>query len=149
MKKPRIRVLALCVFRQKDRILVSCLNDPAKGEAFYRPLGGGVKFGESAAEAMQREIQEELYTPVKGLKLLGVLENRFTYNGRPGHEIVFVYDGVFENEKLYAMENVPAREGDERPIRTKWIDPYCEGLKKPLYPQGLRELLLDCRQKGE
>ncbi len=143
MTKSRIRILALCVFRHHDRILVACLHDPVKNQDFYRPLGGGVKFGEAAADAMQREIAEELDTHIKGLDLLGVLENRFTYDGKPGHEILFIFDAKFTDQGLYKMKHVPAHEGAGRKIRTKWIDPNQKKPKIPLYPEGLRELLED------
>ncbi len=34
--------------------------DQVKNKSFFRPLGGGIKFGESGAEALQREIKEEM-----------------------------------------------------------------------------------------
>ncbi len=45
-KKKRVRPLAICVFRHHDRILVMEGYDPVKKEHFYRPLGGGIEFGE-------------------------------------------------------------------------------------------------------
>src|SRR5262245_7803885 len=95
-KKKRIRPLAICVFRHNDKILVAEGYDPVKGETFYRPLGGGIEFGERSDEAICREIMEELNLEVdrNSLKYLGTLENIFTFNGTPGHEIVQVYDGA-------------------------------------------------------
>jgi 8-oxo-dGTP pyrophosphatase MutT (NUDIX family) len=147
MTKSRIRILALCVFRNCGRILVACLHDPGDDQDFYRPIGGGVKFGESAAKAMLREIDEELGTPVEGLKLLGVLENRFTYDGKPGHEIIFIFDAMFSDQKLYQLKHVPAHEGAGRSICTRWIDPYKKKRKIPLFPEGLRELLQNYEMK--
>ncbi len=143
MAKSRIRIIALCVFRHHDRILVACLHDPAKKQDFYRPLGGGVKFGESATEAILREIDEELDTPVEGLKLLGILENRFTYRGKPGHEILFIFDACFSDKSRYKLKEVPAHEGAGRRIHTRWINPDRKKRMTPLYPEGLRELLDD------
>ena len=71
-----------------------------------------MKFGESASEAILREIDEELDTPVEDLKLLGILENRFTYSGKPGHEVLFIFDACFSDHSLYNLKEVPAREGD-------------------------------------
>jgi 8-oxo-dGTP pyrophosphatase MutT (NUDIX family) len=147
MTKSRIRILALCVFRHRGRILVACLHDPGDDQDFYRPIGGGVKFGESAAKAMLREIDEELGTPVEGMILLGVLENRFTYDGKPGHEILFIFDAMFSDQKLYQLKHVPAREGAGRSIRTRWIDPNKKKRKIPLFPEGLRELLQNYEMK--
>jgi hypothetical protein len=36
----QIRPLAICIFRDGDRILVGLGFDPTKQEQFYRPLGG-------------------------------------------------------------------------------------------------------------
>jgi ADP-ribose pyrophosphatase YjhB (NUDIX family) len=146
--KYRIRIQALCVFRNDGRILVACLHDPGEDKDFYRPLGGGVKFGESAAKAMLREIDEELGTPVEDLTLLGVLENRFTYDGKPGHEILFIFDARFSDQNLYQLKHVPALEGAGRSIRTKWINPFKKNRKTPLYPEGLAELLKESKEKG-
>ncbi len=120
---------------------------PDKNQDFYRPLGGGVKFRETSAEAMLREIDEELGTPVEDLKLLGVLENRFIYDGKPGHEILFIFDAKFTDQRLYQLKHVPAHEGDNRSIRTKWINPFKKKRRTPLYPEGLRELLQDYERK--
>lgn len=86
-----IRVIAICVFRRADSILVSGAFDSVKNAMFYRPLGGGVLAGESSRDAVVREIKEEIGCEVVDLELLGVLENVFTLEGRPGHEIVFMY----------------------------------------------------------
>ena len=51
-KKPRIRPIALCVFRQEEHILVFRGYDPKKDQTFYRPLGGGIDFGETALDAV-------------------------------------------------------------------------------------------------
>jgi ADP-ribose pyrophosphatase YjhB (NUDIX family) len=148
VKKRSIRPIALCVFRHHGRILVACLRDPQKNEDFYRPLGGGVKFNESADEAVLREMREELGCEIEAIRLLGVLENRFTYNGKAGHEILFIYDAKFKDRSFYKMKHVPAHEGDDRQIKTKWIDPFKKHRKTPLYPDGLSELLENCKRKG-
>ena len=140
--------MSLCVFRHEGRILVFCGYDPVEKEKFYRPLGGGVKFSESAEKAMRREIKEELGASVTGVKLLGILENKFTYRGKPGHEITFIFNGQFKDKSLYKMKNIPASEGGDRRIKTKWIDPYKNKRNTPLYPKGLAELLEECKEKG-
>lgn len=149
MAKSRIRIIALCVFRHRGRILASCLKDPKEKQDFYRPLGGGVKFGESAAEAILREIDEELDTPIEDLRLLGILENRFTYKGKQGHEILFIFDACFSDKTLYKLKEVPAHEGDGRRIRTRWINPDRKNRRIPLYPEGLQELLKDHKKRED
>jgi len=41
----QIRPIAICAFLRNNRILVAEGFDPVKDETFYRPLGGGIEFG--------------------------------------------------------------------------------------------------------
>ena len=94
-KKARIRPLALCVFRRGDLIFVARGYDKHKDETFYRPIGGRIEFGERSRDAVTREVREEIGAEVTDLVYLGALENIFTYEGRPMHEIILIYDGKF------------------------------------------------------
>lgn len=142
MKKPRIRPLAICVFRRGDRILVSENYDPTREETFYRPLGGGIEFGERSIEAARREIREELGAEVRNLRLLGVLENIFTFGGRPGHEVVFVFDAAFEDPSFYERRELTGYEGEDEPFTVVWkrLSDFGPG-GPPLYPEDLLDLL--------
>jgi ADP-ribose pyrophosphatase YjhB (NUDIX family) len=93
--------------------------DSAKGSAFARPLGGGIDFGETSQDAIVREIKEELGTEMNDVRLLGIVENIFELEGKPGHEIVFVYDGHFGDESLYERENLDVVEG-KRKFKAVW-----------------------------
>jgi ADP-ribose pyrophosphatase YjhB (NUDIX family) len=99
----QIRPIAICVFLKNNKILVAEGYDPVKLETFYRPLGGGIEFGESSKETIRREIMEEINVEVdqESLRYLGAVENIFIFNGSPGHEIVLVYDGVLQESGLY------------------------------------------------
>jgi len=145
----QIRPLAICVFRRDDKILVAEEYDPIKGETFYRPLGGGIEFGESSEETVCRELKEEINVEVdKGsLKDLGTLENIFTFNGTPGHEIVQVFDGALTESGLYDQAVVVGKEANGEAIRAVWmsLDEFGEG-KSILYPNGLLELLRTLNQ---
>jgi hypothetical protein len=46
-------------------------------------------------------IREELGLNVVDLRLLGVLENIFEYEGKPRQGIVFAYDGRLEDSSAY------------------------------------------------
>ena len=142
MKKGFIRPLALCVFRKGDEVLVESGYDPIKDETFYRPLGGGIEFGEYSHVAVVREIQEEIGASIKELRLLGTLENIFTFEGRPGHEIVQVYQAEFTDPSMFERNEVMGREDDGSTIRATWkpMGEFREG-RSPLYPDGLLELL--------
>ncbi|MGG6241510.1 NUDIX hydrolase [Nodosilinea sp. AN01ver1] len=121
-KKARIRAISICLLRRGEEILVHESYDSVKERGFARPLGGGIDFGETSAEAAIREIKEELGADVTEVKLLGIVENIFVYEGEPGHEIVFVYDGRFVDGSLYERESLVAMEG-KRQFEAVWRSP--------------------------
>jgi 8-oxo-dGTP pyrophosphatase MutT (NUDIX family) len=145
MKKKRIRPLAICVFRHKDRILVAEGYNSIKEEYFYRPLGGGIEFGEPSIETICRELMEELNAEVdrESLKYLGTVENIFNFNGIPGHEIVLIYDGALKESGLYEQALITGEEANGEAIQAMWknIAEFSEG-KSILYPTGLIDLLV-------
>lgn len=112
MHKPgEIRVLALGLVREGDRVFISQGYDPAKQQAFYRAMGGGVDFGETSREALEREFQEEIQAELINIRYLGCLENLFTFNGKQGHEILQVYECDFADPKFYQLEQLVFNEG--------------------------------------
>jgi plasmid stabilization system protein ParE len=50
-------------FWHRGRILVIEAYDPIKCQSFCRPLGGGIEFGETNAQAVAREIHAQLSGP--------------------------------------------------------------------------------------
>lgn len=130
-----IRPLALAVVRRDDNLLVFRGEDC--GEEFFRPLGGGIEFGETAEEALRREFTEELGVALGVVRLLGVLENRFELAGVPGHEIVF----VFTAEESDWPEPIPPVVADSgEPVTWEPLDRFRSGAAT-LYPTGLLELI--------
>lgn len=144
MKKNRIRPLAICVFRNRGRILVNKGYDPVKDQYFYRPLGGGIEFGETSMDTVCRELMEELNVEVdsESLVYLGTVENIFTFNGTPGHEIVMIYDGALKESGLYDQAVIVGEEANGEEIQAVWIgvNEFGDG-KSILYPYGLLEML--------
>lgn len=144
MRKNRIRPLAICVFRKDNRILVAEGYDPVKDEHFYRPLGGGIEFGESSQETICRELMEEIHVEVdrESLRYLGAVENIFQFNGIAGHEIVLIYDGVLNEPGLYEQAVILGKEANGEDIRAVWksLDEFGDG-KSILYPAGLLKIL--------
>ena len=63
------------------RILVGHAYDAVKQDHYCRPLGGGIEFGERGADAIVREIREELGAEIEDVRRLGTLENLFTGGG--------------------------------------------------------------------
>jgi 8-oxo-dGTP pyrophosphatase MutT (NUDIX family) len=146
MKKNRIRPLAICVFRNRGRILVNQGYDSVKDEYFFRPLGGGIEFGETGMDAVCRELMEELDVEVdrQSLIYLGTVENIFTFLGKPHHEIIMIYDGALKQTGLYDQDVIVGREANDEEIRAVWmdIDAFGDG-KSILYPGGLLKMLAE------
>jgi len=135
-----IRVIAICVFSDNGRILVAEGFDDVKRERFARPIGGAVEPGETSLHAVVREVREELGQNAIELQLLGVLENIFEYQGKPGHEVVFVYDGRLEDSSLYRMPALPLTEpGWSSPAKWRSLDSFGAGCR--LVPEGLAAML--------
>jgi ADP-ribose pyrophosphatase YjhB (NUDIX family) len=144
----RIRPLALAVVRNGDAVLVGRGHDPVKGETFYRPLGGAIEFGERSAEALVREIREELGAEAVNPRLLGWVENLFTYDGRPGHEIIALYEVDLADRALYDRTELPYAEDGGSAGAAVWrrLTDFGPG-RPPLYPDGLLELIVRTAQR--
>ena len=81
------------------------------GKSTYLP-GGHVEFGESAREALLREVREELGAEATAGRFLGVVENSFMQHGKPHAEINLVFELKFAT--------VPAAEAKEDWIEFEW-----------------------------
>ena len=90
-KFKEIRPIALGLAIKDNKVLVSEGYDKVKDQTFYRCLGGGIEFLEKSDEALKREFKEEIGADITVKDFLGLEENIFTFNGKDGHEIIFVY----------------------------------------------------------
>ena len=138
-----IRPIAICIFRHNGRILTAEYYDAVKQQYFYRPLGGGIEFGEYSRDTIVREIGEEMGTAVTNLCYLGILENIFIHEGKPGHEIVQVYDGEFVDKDLYDSPTLTGFEDNGEMFTAVWkpLSDFLSENAPPLYPDGLIDLL--------
>ena len=124
----------MCLFSRDGMTLGSRGYDTVKGEEFFRIIGGGVHFTETSEVAVRREVREELCTEINDLQLLEVVENIFNYNGRDGHEIIFMYKGLLVDESLYQKEKIDITDGSKN-FYAQWISivDVLSGAKR-LYP---------------
>ena len=103
----------------------------AKGaESTYLP-GGHIEFGETGAEALVREVREEMGVEATAGRLLGVVENAFSQHGKPHAEINLVYE-----LKIPVAAKVAAQEDW---IEFVWRDPAALGDLLPADFRVLRE----------
>jgi 8-oxo-dGTP pyrophosphatase MutT (NUDIX family) len=144
MHTPKIRLIALCICRRDDKILVQEGHDSVKDQMFYRPLGGGIEFGELGAAAVAREFMEEVNAVLDDVRYLFAIENIFVHEGKPNHEIVLLYDGLLADETLYAKKIIEGFEANGDPIRAVWKSLIeFDDKHPPLYPSGLLEKLME------
>jgi 8-oxo-dGTP pyrophosphatase MutT (NUDIX family) len=143
----RIRALALALIRKDDEILVEEGRDEVKNETFFRLLGGVIDFGEKGADAVQRELREELGvdSEVKPRVAVATLENVFTYEGEPCREIVSIYECSLRDDSLYSLGRWESHEQTRNGIvvhKVEWkrLDDF-HRTSDILYPEGLPALL--------
>lgn len=163
MSWEQIRPVALGVPFRDDEILVARYRDEGvvskdeeprdtrtaseasrEGQTFYRPLGGGVEFGEGSDVGVRREFQEELGVDVSVTRRLATVENIFEYRGTPGHEVVFLYEVELEDDRYYQQDAFEAVEGNGEtfPVRWKPVSGFTEDPDEAddlLYPTGILE----------
>jgi ADP-ribose pyrophosphatase YjhB (NUDIX family) len=122
------------ISRPRDGALL--VSQAADG-SFQRPLGGHVEFGEYALDTIHREFVEEIGQRLTGVRLLGVLENIFPWQGGTEHEVVFIFSAAFADEAAYEIEEQVI--ADDTESRVLWRTPGT--VSPPLYPAGLTELI--------
>ena len=144
MSPNKIRPIAICLCSFRNQILVIDWCDHVKRENFYRPPGGGIKFGEYGKDALIREFKEEFNLELMNIKFLFTLENIFVSEGQKGHEIVLVYDAQLRDSALYET-NLSGMEDDGSTFKAFWrsLDEIRQE-NHPLYPDGLAEKLKNC-----
>ncbi|OCA90451.1 DNA mismatch repair protein MutT [Bacillus sp. FJAT-27225] len=142
MRKGQIRPISICLFSKNDSILVCEGFDEVKQDYFYRPIGGGIEYGETSADAIKREVLEEIGAEIKNLNYLGTIENIFTFNGDLGHEVVFVYDAEFVDTSFYEKTAFLGKEDNGSTFKLLW-KPYGDFIKSELrlVPEELCSIL--------
>ena len=141
MSEETIRPLAIGIPTRDDEVLLAEHEDPTTGEQFYRPVGGGIEFGEHSREALQREFAEELEVTVGEATRLTTLERTFTYDGEPAHEIWQCYRVSIAEDWPYERDSFVAHEPElDEEFRVRWLA-IDELDDHTVYPESLPELL--------
>ena len=116
------------IIERDGRVLI-CRRTPGQSHALQWEFPGGkVEPGEQPAEALARELEEEL--AIRGASGTEIARYEFTYPGKPPVELIFFrvleFDGAPRNVIFYEMRWAPPRalssfdfvEGDLEFLRT-------------------------------
>lgn len=140
--RPRqaIRPVAIGLLRDDDRLLVAEVPNDDGSVKGWRPLGGGVEFGETAEAALKREFQEELGVEIEVEGPPAIFENLYEHAGHVGHEIIFAFPIRVSDEAVRAERRFQIRDNDT-PAWVEWVELARFGRGEVLFPTALRALL--------
>lgn len=79
------RVVGVCI--KENKLFLSKLKD----DKYWTFVGGKPQFGESTADAVIREYEEEVGVKLQIDRLAAVIENFFTLQGKNWHQYIFFY----------------------------------------------------------
>jgi len=137
----RFQVRACALIRDRGHVLIH----RAVPDTIWALPGGRVEHGEPAAEALQREIREEIGCDASVGPLRFVIENFFRMGGRDAHEIGFYFDVTLTGPLPFSATDVvlESRDGDAD-LEFRWAQPSAAELARwNLRPVPLREMLED------
>ena len=135
-----IRPIAIAIIRRGEEILVFKGRDKTRDHEYYRPLGGGLDFGEFAEDALKREFKEELNESLTNIEPVTILENIFFFEGEMKHELVFVFNASFADPDAYERSDLHIIDDDS--VTVSWV-PVADfkSHKHTLYPRGILGVL--------
>ena len=125
-QEKRARPVSLAVIRhpRNDTILAVCFHRRDTGEAYYRPAGGGIDYGETSRAAVHREIREELDAEIESHRILDVAENIFiNEEGETSHQIMFLWEVSFVDPALYERAVFTVTDNNGPPLEAHWVSP--------------------------
>ena len=99
--KNEFELCVRAIIQQNGKILV-CKN---KEKNYYFFPGGHINFGETAKDALERELKEELYISIKSVSFIGAVENVFREGRKKHHELDLVFNVKAEKVKDKSKED--------------------------------------------
>ncbi|HDR7800469.1 TPA: NUDIX hydrolase [Bacillus tropicus] len=127
MKMPKLRAEAMIVNKDHSKVLVQC----DLSETFYRFPGGSIEFGETAKEAIIRELMEEYDLKIDVQELAVVNEHIFESNNEKGHHCTLIHWGTVQET---ITNKIRHKEYEDIILTWKSIN---ELMEKPTYPEGV------------
>jgi ADP-ribose pyrophosphatase YjhB (NUDIX family) len=120
----------------------------AAHDTWWSLLGGRIELHESSANALVREMREELGVEIVALRLLWVME-RFFVSSQRHHSIQFYY--LLQVPEALLPENAPtftSPQSNDTPLVFHWYPlAHLDTLSMPLYPAALRTMLRQLPEK--
>ncbi len=90
----------------RDGKILLCRNIKNLKSGHYFLLGGHIEKGESAEEALRREMVEEIGRSVKNAKQIAEVKNSFVQEGKERNEIFHIYLATLENyQNIKSLED--------------------------------------------
>lgn len=133
---PRPIAIAM-LWRADGALLVTSAVEPGTGRTLVRPPGGGVEPGETAADAVVRELREELGVEITVGTPMGEFEHRITFAGRDLHELVHVFKATMTTDAA-----LPSTTDAGHPVW--WLEPArFDDPALEIVPAELRRLLAE------
>jgi len=115
----RFNLRAAAIVLHESKVLLHRLE----GDDFWSAPGGRVEAGETAAQAVVRELREEVAESATCGQLLWVVENFFTYRGGKHHEVGLYFNVQLSPESLMLRAEEPVRgTGDDVNLTYAWFE---------------------------
>ena len=149
--KARFNYRVAGIALESDRVLLH----RAEIDDFWSLPGGRVSMGETAEEALIREMREEIGVEVIAERLLWVVENFFEYDGTPFHELGLYFlmtlrreSGRYDVKHFEGVESCYAPLGRDLRLYFKWQPLECldDITLKPEFLHGALRSIPDCLQ---
>ena len=133
----RLNIRVGVIVRHNDNIIVEISTE---GRNSVIP-GGRIKINEQSADALVREINEEMNFELdkKKLKKLDVFENFFSYGDKEFHEIFFLYEYILSEEEFIILNSIDTNK-DNATTYFKFVSKY-DLAKYNLLPLELHKII--------
>lgn len=128
---PGVNLIVRAVIVHEGHVLLTTTtknNTEFASDLYFLP-GGHVDYKEPAAEALKREIKEEMEIEIKDLDFIGALECSWNRKGQIYQELNLVYTADIEN---LCLKNPPVA-----------VDPFHQFVWKPLSEMSTYKILPD------